>query len=391
MNKIFLIKWNCCSLISLSKQSIGMFFFICLFSACVKNTTTNDSIVNDSDIEVITSKLPISSFVKIKRMIPLETNNTSLLGNIEKIMKRNDRYFIKSSNRSLAVFDQSGMYLNAIGNLGNGPEEYPTLLDFDVDSEFVYILTTNRINIYNQQGKCVKFIPLLLNVAGFKVVKDKILLFVLGDSHVVHLIDLDGVTIEKKLSRDPALRLTKAISFVRYGNDYLLFPKGHSNDILAYNIAKSKFENLNYLSSSNNLSPEYSKNTLDANKIDHEDEPNKRLFDGLTSTSSQTIFGSIEGDKIILWVKDVAKNLTTAYSFAALIDDLTYTSSDFLVKENTDGGDVFLSYLFPYSLEDGLKKNQKLSENENFKFIEAMLENLDIEESNPVIIEYIFK
>ena len=95
--------------------------------------------------------------------------------------------------------------------------------------------------------------------------------------------------------------------------------------------------------------------------------------------------------KIILWVKDVAKNLTTAYSFAALIDDLTYTSSDFLVKENTDGGDVFLSYLFPYSLEDGLKKNQKLSENENFKFIEAMLENLDIEESNPVIIEYIFK
>ena len=175
MNKTFLIKWNCCSLISLSKQSIGMFFFIFLFSACVKNTTTNDSIVNDSDIEVITSKLPISSFVKIKRMIPLETNNTSLLGNIEKIMKRNDRYFIKSSNRSLAVFDQSGMYLNAIGNLGNGPEEYPTLLDFDVDSEFVYVLTTSRINIYTQQGKYVKFIPLLLNVAGYKVVKDKIL------------------------------------------------------------------------------------------------------------------------------------------------------------------------------------------------------------------------
>ena len=95
---------------------------------------------------------------------------------------------------------------------------------------------------------------------------------------------------------------------------------------------KTKFENLNYLSSSNNLSPEYSKNTLDANKIDHEDEPNKRLFDGLTSTSSQTIFGSIEGDKIILWVKDVAKNLTTAYSFAALIDDLTYTSSDFFAS-----------------------------------------------------------
>lgn len=371
---------------------LNILVLILIFISCDKTPSTINSIVDDTNIEVKSSELSLSSIVKIKKIIPLETNSASLLGNIEKIMKRNNKYYIKSKNRSLAIFDLTGKYVNSIGSLGVGPDEYPALLDFDTDSEFIYILTTNKIQVYSQQGNFIKFIPLSLNVSGFRVVNDKILLFVLGDSYVVHLIDFEGKTIDKRLKRTQPLRLTKSIPFVRYGSDYFLFPQGHANNILAFNIIKERFENLKYLSSLNNMSAEEEANMNEPKLANNKGySQNKRSFDGLTSSITQTIFGSIERDEVVLWVKDISQNQVNAYLFASLNDDLTFTSSDFLVKENTDGGDVFLSYLMPYSIAEGLGKNQMFSDNKNYKTLQLMLDSISVEESNPVIIEYVFK
>lgn len=371
-------------------KTLQTIIFVFLLVSCGNKNMTN-SIVDDTEVDVSTSELAISSIIEVENMVPLETTDSSLVGKIEKLMKRNKQFYVKSANQVLTVFDQNGKYLNSIGRLGTGPEEYPTLLDFDVNAESIYILTAGKILVYSLQGQYSKSIPLSINVSGFRLVEDKILLFVLGDEHVIHLIDMNGDVIEKTLKRSPALRLSKSIPFVWYGNQRLLFSQGRSNNLLVYNTTENKFESINYLSSANCLSVEEENSIRESEGRKSSSLSSKKHFDGLMSTYEQTIFGSIEGEHVTLWVKDVSKDETKAYSISSLKDDVTFTTSDFLIRENTDGGDVFLSYLMPYRLDEGLDENKQSADCSNYRKVKSILDDLNVEEANPIIIEYRFK
>lgn len=362
-----------------------------LFVSCSQNTL-NKCIVNDDTVKINRSEIPISSIIQIKNMIPLETTDASLLGRIEKVVRDEERIYIKSANKPLIVFNDNGKFLETIGSLGSGPEEYSVFLDFDICEDLIYILTVNKIQIFAKEGAFLKSIPILVNASGFRVIGDKILLFVLGNSYVVHVLDMNGKLLDRELERNQALRLSKAIPFVRYGEGHLLFSQGRSNDILAYNIHTGAFEKMSYLSSSDNLSASKEALLMESEKRNSTAfKNNGKTFDGLTSSDTHTLFGSIDGDDIVVWIKDVRKGDVKAYALSSLTDDLTFTSSDFFIKENTDGGDLFLSYLMPYLLLEGLENNRVHSDSPNYEQISLMLDSLNVEEANPVIIEYSFK
>lgn len=87
-----------------------------------------------SEFKLSTSTLVDSSLFKRCDIIRLETNDDSFLREISRIYKTNENIFIldKTLNK-LSVFDIHGNYQHKIENIGNGPHEYISLMDFCLD------------------------------------------------------------------------------------------------------------------------------------------------------------------------------------------------------------------------------------------------------------------
>ena len=88
-------------------------FFV---SACNRNNIlkTKESIITDS-VEVVNKKnILMSSIITISNIIPLETSELSILGEIEKIIKRDGLIYVKSRHRPLALFDEKGHFIHCI-------------------------------------------------------------------------------------------------------------------------------------------------------------------------------------------------------------------------------------------------------------------------------------
>jgi hypothetical protein len=61
------------------------------------------------------------------------------MGYIEKVVASNNLLFIKDGNDKLFVFDSNGKFLNTIGEIGQGPDELLSFVDFYVNKEAKYV------------------------------------------------------------------------------------------------------------------------------------------------------------------------------------------------------------------------------------------------------------
>jgi hypothetical protein len=78
---------------------------------------------------------PLESYPSYKdiRIVPLETNDSCLIGFSSKFLIKDSLVFMSDFQANLYVFDLSGRFLNRIGRQGEGPEEYVALTTFFVD------------------------------------------------------------------------------------------------------------------------------------------------------------------------------------------------------------------------------------------------------------------
>ena len=69
--------------------------------------------------------------------IPLETNDSCLIGSIAAVQIVDDRIFLLEGQKreALFVFDMNGKFKQQIGKKGGGPEEYQYISSFDIDTE----------------------------------------------------------------------------------------------------------------------------------------------------------------------------------------------------------------------------------------------------------------
>jgi hypothetical protein len=90
------------------------------------------------------------SMIKIEKIIPLETNANSILGEFTKgIVKENKILVFDNRNRSLKVFDENGKFLFPVGAKGNGPGEYNDLRDFSLTDKDIWCLDDKKINCFD--------------------------------------------------------------------------------------------------------------------------------------------------------------------------------------------------------------------------------------------------
>ena len=124
-----------------------------LASSCGNRQSQSDNFLVNSS-EVVEGKL--SDLVKINRIVPLETNDSSVMQSISSIKKRNGRYYIISKYRPY-VFDGDGKFLFMPSRVGQGPGEYSQQVNcMDADNEHIYLYAPPKLITLNLNGEFVK-------------------------------------------------------------------------------------------------------------------------------------------------------------------------------------------------------------------------------------------
>jgi len=161
------------------------FIILCLsLNACTSPEKTNNgiSIINIADNIGEGYLLNISEIAENVEYIPLETNDSSIIGNIRNIYFSNGFFILKTYSNSSGIFklfDKKGQFYNTLNRQGRGPQDYASVYCLDLYKNSIVLLTVNKIIEYSFDGKFTRSIPLELEEApsGFSRFKK------LDDSH----------------------------------------------------------------------------------------------------------------------------------------------------------------------------------------------------------------
>jgi len=95
----------------------------------------NTEKIDFGSFEIIKNTFP-ESIIKNKKYIPLDNSNDDILfSEIDKIkIADSSIYILDEKLRKLIVFDSSGVGKGKVGRMGQGPEEYIRITDFDVNN-----------------------------------------------------------------------------------------------------------------------------------------------------------------------------------------------------------------------------------------------------------------
>ena len=91
------------------------------------DSTKNSTIETIPVFSNYTAELPFSAFVDTIELIPLETTEDNLIGEITRVIFNDGKYYIRSTNGmqnpKLFVFNENGKYIQKISKQGVGPGE----------------------------------------------------------------------------------------------------------------------------------------------------------------------------------------------------------------------------------------------------------------------------
>lgn len=136
---------------------------IVLLTACSSPIKQQEDWVNlESDIKSDIS-LNLSEVIDSIKYIPLETNDSVLLGNKAYIVYGDTNEIFVRSNKLIYRFDTNGRFKNYIGRIGNGPGEFNLIHNISVNhskKELYLYVGNNNIIIYDFDGRFIKHIKL---------------------------------------------------------------------------------------------------------------------------------------------------------------------------------------------------------------------------------------
>ena len=114
------------------KRSVFFVFLTVILFACRREQVVDYPVLS-VDITRLNTPSVFDIFEKIE-IIPLETTDNSLLGNIFGIVFYNSHYYITDmKGESLFCFDEHGKFVQKIGKVGQGPGEYTTVPSFAIN------------------------------------------------------------------------------------------------------------------------------------------------------------------------------------------------------------------------------------------------------------------
>jgi hypothetical protein len=122
------------------KVKIFNLILMVLLCSCRQNELSKEDNTLPVDIDQI-DKVSISELFERIELIPLETNETSLINIITKAVFTDNMYYIFDPVQdALLCFDENGGFIRQISQKGSGPEEYTEMSDFNVNEDAIKIL-----------------------------------------------------------------------------------------------------------------------------------------------------------------------------------------------------------------------------------------------------------
>jgi hypothetical protein len=169
-------------------------------SSKTNNVSRNkDIIVLNIDKLSSDNKLLYSNFFNSCKIIPLETEENCLIGQIDQIHVTNDELYILDSRfaKSLFVFTKKGEFIRKIGKVGRGPGEYTNPGTFKINDQKkeIYILDRNIqvIHRYDYAGKYL---------GNINIIGDRATDFIMTSQNQIYLDLVMGYGNDKFLLRE---------------------------------------------------------------------------------------------------------------------------------------------------------------------------------------------
>ena len=132
-------------------------WIVCCWACSHENTAEYQVFQVNPESE---SKESFDHFYRLKEVIPLETTDSSVMGDIMKVISAKGRIFVAPWNgKSIFIFDRSGKYLSRIDKEGRGPGEYLKISDFMVTEEpeeIVVYAREGKLNFYDWDGNFLR-------------------------------------------------------------------------------------------------------------------------------------------------------------------------------------------------------------------------------------------
>ncbi|APY12030.1 hypothetical protein BWZ22_12680 [Seonamhaeicola sp. S2-3] len=132
-----------------------------LFNACSKSEKLENSTTIQVNVEDNYGEGSFEEYFSSSSIVPLETNEVSILSGIDRISMQDDKIFILDRKlRGVFIFDNTGKFLNKIQKIGKGPGEYSFLQDFTIDYEkkqlILYSKAPNKLTTFNFEGQFIE-------------------------------------------------------------------------------------------------------------------------------------------------------------------------------------------------------------------------------------------
>lgn len=189
-----------------------------LLSACSSSTTTSDSNTIDiaTSLEKLT-ELKVSQLGKNIRYVPLETTDSSLIGNSYTIKLLKDKILVNTNNRCLLFDKQTGKFLCNVGHRGDDPQGFSEAVCYvhPQNGTIYFNRQPNKLVKYSQNGKYLgeAILPVNMPQSFYAAFSDSLLIGYFGESFASSQINLLYFN-ERGEKKDSVSRFSKTASSI---------------------------------------------------------------------------------------------------------------------------------------------------------------------------------
>ena len=357
------------------KNITQQFFFICLvcvlLSSCSDQKATKIALIADLSPEE-SRPTWTELFSDRYEITLLETTSGSLIGQIDKIRKFRNHYYVLSSNgKTIHHIDKDRKFVSYKTKQGQEPEEYQRIEDFDVceadGKSEVWISDNKSLKVYDATDFSFKRkISYPFVIHKFKKMENSHVLLVTGQNeNILTLVDKEGEIIAEYLKKEIPYIMFRPVQFAAYGSSYL-FQLGISNTFVSFNPQTEQFQMGHYAGGNEFLTEKQLLEMFQTHGIDFILEANKCSY--MISLGNIIWLQTHQGGKNYLTKVEEGQKVSTQFSYGTTLSTISDAESD----------DSILLYITP----------DRLSEHPDDvidKFGNKIICNM---EDNPYILEF---